>query len=153
MSELAILTDEQLTIDLTAEEQLFCGLVAKGYSGVTAYRQAFPAKSKLAYSTVRVNASKLLTKTNISTEVATRQERSSRMARLAEERIEEILVEGSIDSKNNKVADVSMFMYEQANGKATQKVEHKGVFVNVQYDLSGGKGGAVPQDVLDALKD
>lgn len=141
------------TIDLTAEEITFCNLVAKGISGVTAYRKAFPHKKDLKYNTIRVYASELLAKTNILTEVATSRERQARMARLAEERIEDILINDLSDVKGSKVADVAMFMYEQANGKATQKVEHQGVFVNVQYDLSGGSAGAVPQEILDQLED
>ena len=149
MNELQTLEDKPLT----AEEQTFCSLVAKGYSATTAYRKAFPAKSKLAYSTVRVNASKLLTKANISTEVQTRIETQSRLARLAENRIEDILVNDDSQRKGSKVADVAMFMYEQANGKATQKVVTEGKHIVVTYDLSGGQGGEVPQEILDQLKE
>jgi hypothetical protein len=147
-------TTEQPTdlIELTAEEQTFCSLVAKGYSATTAYRKAFPAKSKLAYSTVRVNASKLLTKQNISTEVSTRVETQSRLARLAENRIEDILVNDDSQRKGNKVAETAMFMYEQANGKAVQKVQHEGKFVSVNFNLSGSKE-PIPQEVLDQLTD
>ncbi len=140
-------------IQLTEQEILFSSLVAKGYSGVTAYRQAFPKAKDLKYDTVRRYASDLLTKTPIITEVATKQERAARMARLAEERIEDILINDSSTVKGNKVADVAMFMYEQANGKATQRIMTENKHVVVTYDLSGGKGGEVPQEILDQLQD
>ncbi len=124
-------------IQLTEQEILFSSLVAKG----------------LKYNTVRRYASDLLTKTPIITEVATKQERAARMARLAEERIEDILINDSSTVKGNKVADVAMFMYEQANGKATQRIMTENKHVVVTYDLSGGKGGEVPQEILDQLQD
>ena len=137
---------------LSAEEILFSALVSKGYSATTAYRKAFPHKSKLKYSTIRVYASELLTNPNIVTEVATHQERTARMARLAEERIEDILINDDSQAKGNKVADVAMFMYEQANGKATQRVEMQSKHVSVTYNLSG-KDEPVPQEILDQLAD
>lgn len=138
---------------LTAEELTFARLVAKGFTYTRAYRLAFPAKAHLKNNTIRARASELVSKSNIQSEVATSQTRAAHLVRLGEDRIEEILTDGSITSKHNKVADVAMFMYEQGNGKAVQKVQHAGVFVNVQYDLSGGKAGPVPQEVLDALED
>jgi len=137
---------------LTAEEQIFSKLVAKGYPGTTAYRKAYPEKSHLQYNTIRTYASELLTNPNIVTEVTTSKERASRMVRLAEERIEDILINDLSDTKGSKVADVAMFMYEQGNGKATQKVQHTGAFVSVNYNLSG-KEEAIPQEIIDQLKD
>lgn len=142
----------ELSADLTLEEQTFCSLVSKGYSGVTAYRNAFPAKKHLKYSTIRVYASELLTKANIVTEVAVRVETASRLARLAEGRLEDILVNDDSQAKGNKVADVAMFMYEQANGKATQRVEMQSKHVSVTYNLSGTTE-PVPQEILDQLED
>lgn len=153
MSNLTKSSNSVIQSDLTQEEQLFCSLVAKGMSGVTAYRKAFPHKSKLKYRTIRQYASDLLTKADISIEVATKQETQARLARLAEGRIEDILINDSSTTKGNKVADVAMFMYEQANGKAVQKVQHQGVFAHITYDLSGGQAGKVPQEILDQLED
>lgn len=142
---------ENIEADLTAEELTFTRLLSKGYSGVRAYRLAFPAKKHLKNSTVRVNVSKLLAKTNIITEIQTAQLTQARLARQAENRLEEILTEGSIHSKTNKVAEVSMFMYEQANGKATQKIESKNAHVLVTYDLSGS-GEPVPDHIKQQLE-
>ena len=137
---------------LSVEEKLFASLVSKGYSATTAYRHAFPAKKDKSYGYIRQLASELLTKSNIVTEVATVQERTARMARLAEERIEDILINDDSQAKGNKVADVAMFMYEQANGKATQRVEMQSKHVSVTYNLSGNNE-PVPQEILDQLAD
>lgn len=142
---------EELKPDLTAEELTFCRLVSKGYSGVRAYRMAFPSKKHLKNGSVRVNVSKLLSNSNVFTEIQTAQLTQARLARQAENRLEEILTEGSIHSKTNKVAEVSMFMYEQANGKATQKIESKSAHVSVIYDLSG-KGEEVPDHIKQQLQ-
>lgn len=137
---------------LTAEELSFSHLIAKGLPLSKAYRLAFPEKSKgKSPYTIRRYASDLYTKANILTEVATYQTRTAQLARLAEDRIEQILIEDSSTTKGNKVADVAMFMYEQANGKATQRIQTENKHVVVTYDLSGGKGGDVPQEILDQL--
>ena len=151
------MTTDLQTIDnkeLTAEQISFAHLVAKGLPLSKAYRLAFPekAKGKSAY-TIRRYASDLYTNANITTEVATYQTRTAHLARLAEDRIEQILVEDSSTTKGNKVADVAMFMYEQANGKATQRIQTENKHIVVTYDLSGGKGGEVPQEILDQLAD
>jgi len=147
------LTKVEHNKDLTAEEITFIGLVSKGMSATTAYRKAYPHKSNLSYNTIRLYACQLLAKDYISTEVQTTKERTARMARLAEERIEDILINDSSSVKGSKVADVAMFMYEQANGKATQKTIVEGKHVMVTYDLSGGQAGEVPQEILDQLAD
>lgn len=138
--------------DLTVEEQLFCSLVSKGESATTAYRKAFPLKRHLKYGSIRTLASRLLTKVDISTEVASKIQTQSRMARLSELRLEEILTKGSFRDKDHQVAQVAMFLYEQANGKATQKLQVESKHVSVNYNLSGTME-AVPQDILDELED
>ena len=142
-----------LSDPLTAEEITFSRLVAKGITPTRAYRSAFPSSVNLAYGTVRNKASQLMTKHDIITEVATSQTTMARMTRLAEDRLEEILVEGDITDKNNKVAEVGMFMYEQANGKAIQKTIVQGQHVVVTYNLGGDDAGEVPQHILDQLED
>lgn len=138
-------------IQLSAEEISFTRLIAKGYTPTTAYRKAFPTASDLAYGTVRNKASQLMTKNDIVTEVETARKTTARLARLAEDRIEEVLTEGDIHARGSRVPDVAMFMYDHANGKATIKAEVKSAHVQVIYDLSGGQAGEVPQDILDQL--
>lgn len=138
--------------DLSAEEIKFSALLAKGFSGVKAYRASFPAEKNYAYSTIRRKASELITNSDIQSEVATIKARQARLARLSEERIEEILVDDEIGYKGSKVADVAMFMYDHANGKAVNKVQHSGVFVHAAYDLTGSQE-EVPPEILQQLED
>ena len=134
--------------DLTAEEIKYTRLLAKGVPKTTAYRQAFPLQAKQSYDHVRRKAIALAEKPVIVSEVATTIERQARLARLAETRIEEFLTEVK---PNRTVADVAMFMYDHANGKATIKAEIKSAHVSVTYDLSGGAAGDVPPEVLAQL--
>lgn len=143
---------KDLEIGLSAEEITFSRLVAKGYSATTAYRKSFPAKSKCTYDTIRRYASDLLTKESIQSEVQTTKETTARLARLAEDRIEQILVADDSLVKGSKVAEVAMFMYDHANGKATQRIEQTGKFVTVNMNLSGSNE-PVPQEVLEQLKE
>lgn len=123
------------TKPLSIEEIRFINLVAKGYSLTSAYRQAYPAKSKLAYETIRANASRLYnTNYNIQKEVETKRNNMARLARLSEDRIEHALVNGKDGKATNEVA---MFMFDHANGKATQRIETTSKSVSVNIDLTG----------------
>ena len=136
--------------DLTAEEIRYSHLLAKGYAKNKAYRQAFPLQAKQSYDHIRRKAIALAEKPKIITEVATTKQRQARLARLAEDRLEEILTEVKA---GKVVGDVAMFLYDHTNGKAVQKAEIKGLHVNVTYDLSGGEAGEVPKEILDQLAD
>ena len=138
------------TEDLTAEEIKYSHLLAKGYPKNKAYRQAFPLQAKQSYDHIRRKAIALAEKPEIVSEVATTKQRQARLARLAEDRLEEILTEVKA---GKVVGDVAMFLYDHANGKATQKQEIKGLHVNVVYDLSGGEAGEVPKEILNQLAD
>ena len=139
-------TNEQLT----AEQIAFTRYVAQGYPLTTSYRKAFPAKKALKYDTIRNNAYKLMTEKEIATEVETAKATRARLARLAEDRIEEQLTDG----KPGKVtSDVAMFMYNHTNGTPVQRQQIQAQFVSVQMDLSGGEAGDVPLEVLEQLKD
>lgn len=121
-------------IPLTAEEIKFCSLVAQGYSLTRAYRVSFPTSKHLANYTVRKYAAALYSKGNIATEVETKKIRNAYLARLAEDRIEEQLTDG----RNEKVtSDVAMFMYDHANGKATQRIEQRTEAITLNIDLTG----------------
>lgn len=127
-------------------------MIAKGLTPTAAYSRAFPYSDSLAYGTRRNKASELMTRFDIITEIATVKETTAHLARLAEDRLEQILTEDDSQRKGNKVADVAMFMYDHANGKATQKTEVVGRHVTVTYDLGGGSSNPIPQDVLDQLE-
>lgn len=47
----------------------------------------------------------------------------------------------------------SSYLTDQAHGKATQRLETVSVTANISMDLSGGKAGPVPREVLDKLKE
>ena len=149
-SPLVPIAEEEVAV-LSAEELVFSRLVAKGYSYTTAYRKSFPADSKLKYDTIRRKASELATKSSIQTEVQTTKQRTAHLVRIAEDRLEDILVNDSSTAKGNKVADVAMFMYDHANGKAIQKIESRSAHVSVVYDLSG-TGEEVPLEIQEQLK-
>ena len=115
----------------------FINLVAKGMPPTTAYRKVFPAKAKLQYDTVRALAFKLMADNDIQMAVQTRKTDLARLARLSEERLEGILTEDASTDKNSKVADVAMFIFDHANGKAKQTTETINKSVSVNIDLSG----------------
>jgi hypothetical protein len=120
------------TPELSLEEITFINLVARGYSATQAYRQAYPHK-KLTYATIRFNASRLLTKSNIAQEITVKKSTLARLARLSEDRIEEVLT----DMKAGKVvADTALAMYEHANGKAKQTTEVLSRSISINLDLT-----------------
>jgi len=129
---------EQGTI-LTAEDIKFTRLLAKGMTPTTAYRQAFPLQAKLSYDYIRKKALALSQKYEIRTEVETTRETQAKLARLAEDRIEQILTRDSSTTKGNKVAEVAMFMYDHANGKAQQSVNVTSTSVSFNIDLTGAE--------------
>lgn len=137
---------------LNAEELKFTRLLAKGITPTTAYRQAFPLESKQSYDGIRRKALALVEKQEIITEVQTVVETRARLARLAEDRIEQILVTDDSQAKGSKVAEVAMFMYDHANGKATQRIEQTGQFVTINMNLTGSNE-PVPNEILEQLKD
>ena len=139
-------------IGLSAEELHFSRLVAKGISPTTAYRRSFPKAKDQAYGTVRNKAYALMANNDIVTEVATVKERSAYLVRIAEDRIEDILLNDNSQAKGNKVAEVAMFMYDHANGKATQRIEQTGKFVTVNMNLAGSNE-PIPNEIIEQLKD
>lgn len=124
---------------LTAEELKFTSLVAQGFSLTRSYRIAFPTSKHLANYTVRKYAAALYSKSNIVTEVETKIAKNAYLARLSEDRIEEQLTTGDM---GKVTADVAMFMYDHANGKATQRIETKSQSITLNIDLTGD---GVPQ--------
>lgn len=72
--------------------------------------------------------------------------------RIAEDRIEDILLNDNSQAKGNKVAEVAMFMYDHANGKATQRIEQTGKFVTVNMNLAGSNE-PIPNEIIEQLKD
>lgn len=131
-----IIAGKDITQPLTAEQTVFTKLVAKGYSLTKAYRKAFPTAKDLANDTVRIYASKLYAKDYISKEVETTKETQARLVRLAEDRLQQILEEDNSSVRGSKVAEVAMFMFDHANGKATQRVEQHTTGVTFNINLA-----------------
>lgn len=126
---------------LTAEEQKFCSLVAQGYTLTRAYRDSFPAKKHIGNDTVRRYSAELYAKSSIKSEVETKIETRARLARLAEDRIEEQLTDGKL---GKVTADVSMFMYNHANGTPVNKVDVRSQSIQLNIDLTGN---GTPQEL------
>jgi hypothetical protein len=110
--------------------------VAKGYTATSAYRKAYPSKADKSYGYIRNLAMALMTKHDIVTEIASVKNTTAYLARLAEDRIEEVLTEGDIHARGSRVPDVAMFMYDHANGKAKQSTEIISKSVSVNIDLT-----------------
>lgn len=143
-NDVEVLTSTAEADYLTAEEIKFSRLVAKGMSLTTAYRKAYEHKKDLSYSTIRRYAFQLYANNRIKSEVETVKETQARLARLAEDRLEQILVEDESSTKGSKVADVAMFMYDHVNGKATQRIEQHTTGITFTLDLTGAQ--TAPED-------
>lgn len=139
------------TIDLdkpTAQEILFSNYVAKGYSFAQAYRQAFPDQvKKLKDQTIRKYAYELSTKFNIVTEITHQRDKLASLANKAINRLDDVITDG----KEHNALAASIFVIEQTQGKAIQKIENKSAHVLVTYNLGGKNTPPVPQDILDQL--
>lgn len=135
---------------LDSAKQAFALAIASGKNRREAMSIAFPdlmARSSNAY--IRLKAYRLLTNDNVLTEVTHQRERLEKLGDKAINTLEDLMDVG----QEHNALEASKFVYEQIHGKATQRTEVVGKFVTVVYDLSGGKAGAVPQEVLDQLAD
>ena len=57
------------------------------------------------------------------------------------------------EGKEHNALQAAIFSVEQADGKAVQTQTVKSEHVSVIYDLSGGKGGEIPAEVLAQLEE
>lgn len=88
-------------------------------------------------------------KDGINTEIANRKAIMSANATLGAQRIQSIIKEG----KEHNALQAAIFSVEQADGRAVQTQRVTSEHVSVIYDLSGGQGGEIPAEVLQALED
>lgn len=136
--------------ELDASRKAFALAIAQGKNRREAMSIAFPSiMSKSSNNYIRLRAFRLLTEDNVLTEVAHQRERLEELGGKSISVLEDIMDVG----QEHNALEASKFVYEQIHGKATQRTEVVGKFVTVVYDLSGGKAGAVPQEVLDQLND
>lgn len=135
---------------LKESEKTFALVYAKTGDRVEAIRQAFPLLMlRSSNNYMRVKAHRLLMNDNVALEVEQQAERLRQIGGKSVQVLEDLMDFG----QEHNALEASKFVYEQIHGKATQRTEVVGKFVTVVYDLSGGKAGAVPQEVLDQLKD
>ena len=85
---------------------------------------------------------------NVKAEIDNRKAIMEANATLGAQRIQTIIKEG----KEHNALQAAIFSVEQADGKAVQTQNVKSEHVSVIYDLSGGNGGEIPQEVLDQLE-
>ena len=133
---------------LKQSEKTFALVYAKTGDRVEAIRQAFPLlMSRSSNNYMRVKAHRLLMNDNVVLEVEAQAERLRQIGGKSVQTLEDIMDFG----QEHNALDAAKFVYEQNHGKARQRVEVEGKFVTVTYDLSGGKAGAVPQEIIDQL--
>lgn len=150
MNDLVITSNKQRRKELDSSRKAFALAIAQGKNRREAMRVAFPdlmSRSSNAY--IRLRAYRLLTEDNVLTEVALQQERLQELGGKSISVLEDIMDVG----QEHNALEAAKFTYEQIHGKATQRTEVVGKFVTVVYDLSGGKAGTVPQEILDQLND
>lgn len=135
---------------LKESEKKFALVYAQTGNRAEAIRQSFPLlMGRSSNNYMRVKAHRLLMKDNVLTEVQRQAERLQQIGGKSVQVLEDILDFG----QEHNALEAAKFTYEQIHGKATQRTEVTGKFVTVVYDLSGGKAGVVPQEVLDQLND
>lgn len=106
--------------------------VAAHNNATQAYLDAFPHITNRA--SARVLAYRLLATVNVKAELAKQRAKLDRLADAGIETVAELMAQrGDLQEAGRN----ARFVIEQAHGKATQKVESKGLFVTVNYDLTG----------------
>lgn len=91
----------------------------------------------------------MLQNASINAEIADRKAIMEANANLAAQRIQTIITDG----KEHNALEASKFAIEQVDGRAVQTAHIKSEHVSVVYDLSGGQGGEIPAEVLQALEE
>ncbi len=143
-------TNNKRDKELDASRKAFALAIAQGKNRREAMAISFPSiMSKSSNNYIRLRAYRLLTEDDVLTEVALQRERLEVLGSKSISVLEDIMDVG----QEHNALEASKFVYEQIHGKATQRTEVIGKFVTVVYDLSGGKAGVVPQEILDQLND
>jgi phage terminase small subunit len=132
---------------LTPAKKKFAQVFAQTDNASEAARQAYPHLS--TNGSQRQKGYELLTNTDILMEIKEQKQKLEEISSKGVRRLEQLV--GS--EKENIALDATKFAIEQVHGKAKQKHEHHGQYVFVTYDLSGGEAEAVPQEILDQLKE
>lgn len=118
----------------------------KPNNGTRSYMEAFPGTKP---DTARAKAPLLLANDSIQLDIEQQRKKLEALSGKGIQRMAEYLDDDATDKR--LAFDIGKFAAEQTHGKATQKVETVGVFVNVTMPLT--PGSKPPQEVIDALKD
>lgn len=135
---------------LTPAQLRFAIAFARYNNSSKAIRLAFPDDSKhWSPEYIRLKGHRMITNDNVNAEIANRKAVMEANATLGAQRIQEIIKDG----KEHNALQAAIFSVEQADGKAVQVQNIKSEHVSVIYDLSGGQGGEIPAEVLQALEE
>jgi len=126
-------------------KQRFVEVYLRTNNASRAVRQAYPELTNP--NTIKDKGYRLLTNAYIQQDIEKQKERMQVVASKALERIEKTIESG----KEHNALSASFFAYEQAHGKARQRIVQSSSYVVVSYDLSGGSAPPIPQDVIDEL--
>lgn len=134
---------------LTPAQLRFAHAFAQYNNSSKAIRIAFPDQwQQWSEGYVAVKGHRMLSNDKVKAEIDSRKAIMEANATLGAQRIQTIITSG----KEHNALTASIFSVEQADGKATITQNVKSEHVSVVYDLSGGQGGAIPQEVLDQLE-
>lgn len=127
------------SIALTKPEQTFVRILGMTDNASEAVRQAYPIETaKMTKASIHVKASKLLSSDKIKSELALQQQKMDLLAGKAVDKIRQAL-----DSEDEDLSfKASKYVYDQAHGQATKKVEKTVRTVEVKLDLTGVRIGA-----------
>lgn len=93
----------------------------------------------------KVRASELVTNRDVQLDIEEQRKKLEAVASKAVLRLDQ-----HVDSEDERISlDASKYAVDQVHGKATQKVEHRGVFVTGYMNLAGDE--APPQEIIDQL--
>lgn len=135
---------------LTPAQQRFAIAFARYNNTSKAIRLAFPDDSqKWSPQYIALKGYRMIRNDNVKAEIDNRKAIMEANATLGAQRIQQIIKDG----KEHNALQAAIFSVEQADGKAVQTQTVKSEHVSVIYDLSGGKGGEIPAEVLAQLEE
>ena len=132
---------------MTPAQVAFAIAISQGKTGAEAIDAAFP-HNDFSQAYKRTKAYRMIMNDDINQEIQDRQAIMRQNADLGAARIQTIIESG----KEHNALEASKFSIEQVDGKAKQTTEVKASMVSVVYDLSGGTGGEIPDEIKKKLE-
>lgn len=120
---------------------------ARTNNATQAVKNAYPSITTDASASTKGN--RLIRNSEVVKDIDQQRKQMERVASKAIDKIEEL----ATHEDPNIAGTNSRYAYDQVHGKATQKIESRAVTAHFTMDLSGGKAGPVPKEILDQLKD